>query len=266
MHADLNHIHAQGTKFISCILYDANLEGADLQNADLSNSSFDKANLRDSHIGLGGMILFPGTGNVEQHRTRIEGASFQGADFRGIHFDPFYRDAPNFQEPLKRVWMYEIETQLQIAKTAVTNDEKKKSLETLTQMITGRIPSLTVRNRDRRRLTDEIDLIVMNKSLALLTAGLGGPIFVECKNENKPVGSGTVKKLAGTIPHGGIGLIVTTRTLSRDAQQEMRLQMLSNASRGLRMAFWDSTDLEDIAKGEEPEDRFIERYYHVLSL
>ncbi|MBW4421554.1 MAG: restriction endonuclease [Myxacorys californica WJT36-NPBG1] len=242
------------------------MEGAGLQSADLSNSSFDKANLKNSHIGLGGMILFPGTGNVEQYRTCIEGASFQGADFRGIHLDAIYRTAPNLQEPLKRVWMHEIESQLEVANTAVTNDEKKKSLETLTEMIIGRIPNLTVRNRDRRRLTDEIDLIVMNKSLALLTAGLGGPIFVECKNENKPVGSGTVKKLAGTIPHGGIGLIVTTRTMSKDAQQEMRLQMLSNASRGLRLAFWDSKDLEDIVKGEEPEDRLIERYYHVLSL
>lgn len=266
MHSDLNHIHANFTKFTNCYFYEANLESADLQQADLSNSGFDKANLRDAHIGLGGMIVVSGIGNPEQHRTRIEGASFQGADFQDIHLDESYRNAQNLQEPLKRVWLHEIKSQLQVAKSAATNDDKKKSLEILTQTIINRIPDLTVRNRDKRRLTDEIDLIVMNKSLALLAAGLGGPIFIECKNENKPVGSGVVKKLSGTMPHGGVGLIVTAKTLSKDAQQEMSLQMLANAARGLRLTFWDGEDLEDIVNGEEPEERLIERYYYILGL
>jgi len=206
-------------------------------------------------------------GNPDQYYTCIEGASFRGADFRGIHLDPIYQDAPNLQEPLNRIWLYEVQSQLDTAKSARTNKQKKETLETLTQTFIERIPGLTVHARSKRRTTDEIDLIVRNQSSVLLSARLDGPIFVECKNVIRPVGSGVVSKLASKIPPGGIGLVVTTNTLSRPAQEEMKQQMLSNAAKALRMAFWDGSDLERIACGDDkPEDRLIERYYYVLSL
>jgi uncharacterized protein YjbI with pentapeptide repeats len=261
--ADLHQVRAAHAKFTNCIFYCANLEGSNLLAADLTNSDFSKANLQGSHIGQPVLIVFPGLGNAHQHRTGIEGANFQGADFRGINLDPVYQDAPNLQEPLYRVWLYEIQSQLDAAKTAQTNKQKKETLEKLTQIIIEKIPGLKVHAVSKRRTTDEIDLIVRNQSSTLVNAGLNGPIFVECKNVAKPVGSEVISKLVSKVPHGGIGLIVTTKTLSQDAEEEISRQLL----KGFRLVFWDGSDLEKISLGKDtPEDRLIERYYYVLSL
>jgi uncharacterized protein YjbI with pentapeptide repeats len=261
--ADLHQARAAHAKFTNCIFYDANLEGANLLAADLTNSDFSKANLQGTHIGQPMLIIFPGLGNAHQYRTCIEGANFQGADFRGINLDPIYQDAPNLQEPLHRVWLNEIQSQLDVSKSAKTNKTKKETLEKLTQTIIEKIPDLKVHAVSKRRITDEIDLIVKNQSSTLLNAGLNGPIFVECKNVAKPVGSEVVSKLVSKVPHGGIGLIVTTKTLSKDAEEEISRQLL----KGIRLVFWDGSDLEKIACGDEtPEDRLIDRYYYVISL
>jgi hypothetical protein len=91
--------------------------------------------------------------------------------------------------------------------------------------------------------------------------------FIECKNISEVIGSEVVKKLAGSVPPNGIGVVVTTNKLSSDAEREMRTQISLNSARNLRMAFLDRTDLEQIAKGEKrPIDSIIERYYYVLAL
>jgi uncharacterized protein YjbI with pentapeptide repeats len=262
--ADLRHIRAVYAAFTKCIFARANLEGANLLGADLTDSCFDGANLQKALVGRNrGMIVFPGVGNPHQHGTRIEGASFLGADFRGIQLDQDYHKAPNMQEPLNRLWLREVRQQLDAARNAETNKEKKDTSQSLTKTLIERIPGLQVSHLGQTRATDEIDLIVRNESPALLSAGLGGPIFVECKNEpKKPVSSGDVGKLASKVPKNGVGMIVTIHRLSSKAEKEIVRQR----DGGIRFTFWDGSDLERIASGEDtPVDRFIDRYHYILS-
>jgi uncharacterized protein YjbI with pentapeptide repeats len=265
--ANLRQVRAEFARLTKCNFYEANMEEADLLSANLANSCFDGVNLRNAKIGLAPMIIVPGLGNPDQYYTSINGASFRKADIRGIHLDSIYNKAANLQESLQKVWLSEIQPKMDKALAAKTNKEKKETLEKLVQELVTRIDGLKVYASSRRRMTDEIDIVVMNQSRVLMTAGLSGPIFVECKNQLKPIGSGVVSKFAGKIPQAGIGLLVTTGTLTKDAQKEMRLQILSHAARGLRLVFWDRTDLQRITKGDDkPEDRLIERYYYILSI
>jgi uncharacterized protein YjbI with pentapeptide repeats len=265
--ANLRQIRAEFARLTKCNFWEANMEEADLLSANLTNSCFDGVNFQNAKIGLAPMIVVPGLGNPDQYYTCINGASFRNADMRGINLDHRYDKAANLQESLQKVWLSEIQPKMNRALAAKTNKEKKETLEKLVQDLVARIDGLKVFASNRRRMTDEIDIIVKNQSPVLITAGLGGPIFVECKNQLKPIGSGVVSKFTGKIPQAGIGLLVTTGTFTKDAQREMRIQTLSHAARGLRLVFWDRTDLQRITKGDDkPEDRLIERYYHVLSI
>jgi hypothetical protein len=265
--ANLRQIRAVFARLTKCIFCNANMEGANLLSANLTNSCFDGANLQNAKIGLSPMIIVPGLGNPDQYHTCIKGASFKNTDIRGIHLDPIYNKASNLQESLQKVWLSEIQPMMDRALAAKTNKEKKETLEKFVQNLVAKIDGLKIFASNRRRITDEIDIIVKNQSPVLITAGLGGPIFVECKNQLEPIDSGVVTKFAGKIPQGGIGLLVTTGKLTKDAQKEMRIQTLLHAARGLRLIFWDRTDLQRITKGDEkPEDRIIERYYYILSI
>jgi uncharacterized protein YjbI with pentapeptide repeats len=265
--ANLRQIRAVFARLTKCIFYKANMEEANLLSANLANSCFDEVNLKNAKIGLAPMIVVPGLGNPDQYYTCIKGASFKNADIGGIHLNSIYNKAANLQESLQKVWLSEIRPKMDRALAARTNKEKKETLEKLVQELVARINGLKVYACNRRRMTDEIDIVVKNQSPLLITAGLGGPIFVECKNQLKPIGSGVVSKFAGKVPQAGIGLLVTTGKLTKDAQREMRIQMLLHAARGLRLVFWDRKDLQRIANGDDkPEDRLIERYYYILSI
>lgn len=263
--ANLHKVYAEFSHFTSCILIEADLSDADLLGANLANSSFHKANFQGAHLGKPALMLFPGLGNPERYFTKIDGASFDGADFRDIYLDDAYSRAPNFQEPLRRIWLLRIRDQfVEATERAQSNIEKMRSLESLTASIIDQIIGLQVQAEDKRRKTSEIDLIVQNRSVSLATAGLAGPIFVECRNTKKPVQAKDIRDFFGKLPVNSIGLFVTTNRLSKDAEGEMRIH---NGEKGIRLLYWNRSNLEKITKGEEtPEDQFIESYYNVLSL
>ena len=171
------------------------------------------------------------------------------------------------QEPLTRVWLYEVKVQLNSALQATTNNQKKIGLEKLAEIILERVAGLSIHAKDKRQTTSEVDLIMQNRSVLLGTAGLGGPIFVECRNVTKPVDAKSVRDFAGKLPPDGVGIIVTTDDLTKDARLEMKNQISQNINRRIRLLFWNKDDLNSIANGEiTPEDLLIERYYTVLSL
>lgn len=263
--ANLRNVYAVSARLTNCIFYEADLFQANLLGADLTDSSFQNANLQEAHLGQPPLMIYPGIGNPDQYYTRIEGTSFKGADFRNINLDKIYQDAPNLQEPLKQLWLYEIREQLDGAMNSPqSNADKKKSLEDLAASILDNIPGLQVQFQDKRRKTSEIDLIVQNRSGSLAAAGLAGPIFVECKNIKKGVSAKDIRDFIGKLPSNSIGIVVTTNRLSRDAEGEMRRH---NNENGIRLLFWNHLDIEKMASGEEtPENLFIERYYYVLGL
>ena len=266
--ANLRNINALGARFTNCILFGADLTEANLLSANLTNSSFQDANMQGASLSFGGVIIYPGMGNPKQYYTQITGVDFDGADFTNINLDPIYKNEPNMQEPLRRVWLRKVKEQLERATShPQSNAEKKESLEMLAESILERIPGLEVHARDKRLTTSEVDRIVKNRSLTLATSGLGGPIFVECRNVEKPVDAKSVRDFAGKLPPDGVGIVITTNRLTEDAEREMKIQIQQNVNRRVRLLFWDSSDLEKIANGEvTPEDSFIERYYYVLSL
>ncbi len=264
--ANLQQIYAVGATLTTCIFAHANLSHANLLSANLTNSSFEGAILREARFGLAPFIVVPGIGNRKRHATQITGADFDGADLTGIEMDDVYRAAPNLQEPLQRVWYSKVREQLgQALARPQTNAEKKKSLETMAAIILEGIPGIKIDARDKRRATSEIDLIAANQSHSLLMAGLGGPIFVECRNvaSHRPVDAKSVRDFAGKLSPGVVGILITTGRLTKDAEKEV-----SKAnSKGVRLLFWNEVDLETIAAGKaSPEDCLIKRYSYVLGL
>lgn len=109
--ANLRKTYVVEARFANCIFYEADLSQANLLGADLTNSSFQKANLQGAQLGRPPVLIYSGVGNPDQYHTRIDGANFDGADFRNINLNELYQDAANLQEPLRRVWLQTVREQ-----------------------------------------------------------------------------------------------------------------------------------------------------------
>ncbi|KAA3644145.1 MAG: pentapeptide repeat-containing protein [Chloroflexi bacterium] len=265
IHANLQGVRAVLANMVNCIFYEADLSQTNLRGANLTNSGFHDANMQGAMLGNPAMILAPGTGNPDQVFTLIEGASFDGADFTDIVLGPMYENAPQFREPLRQVWLKQARIQLELAlHRPQTNNQKKKTLTDLAALLLSNIAGLTIKARDKRRETDEIDLLIENRSTALSTAGLAGPIYGECKNISTAVSASATRDFVSKIGKGCIGIMITTNRLSKDAKKELKKR---NGENGNRLLYWELPALEAMANGDmSPEDQFVESHYDVHSL
>ncbi|HET6764619.1 MAG TPA: restriction endonuclease, partial [Longimicrobiaceae bacterium] len=95
----------------------------------------------------------------------------------------------------------ECESLLRAVRDAVTNDEKKQSLEGLVRFLIERVDYLRVKYTDIRTASSEIDLIVENRGRSRHTMfdEFGRHFLIECKNWSGNVGAKEVRDFVGKL-------------------------------------------------------------------
>jgi hypothetical protein len=95
----------------------------------------------------------------------------------------------------------ECEQRFQATKDALTNDEKKKSLEGLVRFLVEQVDYLRVKYADVRTASSEIDLIVENRGRSRHTMfdEYGRHFLIECKNWSQRVGAKEVRDFVGKL-------------------------------------------------------------------
>jgi hypothetical protein len=84
---------------------------------------------------------------------------------------------------------------------ASTNDEKKKSLETMVEHVFSTIPGIRIKQRDATTRSSEIDLVLehLGGGQRTLFDEFGRYALVECKNWKTPVGAREVRDFVGKL-------------------------------------------------------------------
>lgn len=170
------------------------------------------------------------------------------------------KDVKEFGESFKEV--------LERTKNATTNDEKKKSLEDLAEIIVKQIDGLEVLDRNLRSSAEEIDLLVGNESKEIFWVRLGSPILLECKNWAVPVGSKEIRDFAGKMESTSVttGILVTPSGVTGDEFRDARLKIRENRQKGRHIVVIENEDLLEIANGIHPSDKIREKYYEIFKI
>lgn len=147
-------------------------------------------------------------------------------------------------------------------KTAQTNDEKKHSLEYLAEFIFGTIRGLEVIDRDLRTSAEEIDRLVRNESDEPFWRDLGNPIFIECKNWEKPVSAATIRDIKGKMESRNVKttFLFAKNGITGGKYKDARLEIRQALSKGIFLIVLSWDDLEDISQGKLPLEKLREAY------
>ena len=145
---------------------------------------------------------------------------------------------------------------------AQTNDEKKRSLEYLAEFLFETIKGLKVVDRDLRTSAEEIDRLVRNESDEPFWRNLGNPFLVECKNWGVPVGAKEIRDLKGKMDSRGIktAFLLAKSGVSGNDYRDARLAIREAPKDGRYIVVLDDTDLQEIADGTPPSEKFRDKY------
>ena len=145
---------------------------------------------------------------------------------------------------------------------AQTNDEKKKSLEYLAEFLFGTVQGLKVIDRDLRSSAEEIDGLIRNESDEPFWRNLGNPFLVECKNWGVPVGAKEIRDLKGKMDSRGIrtAFLLAKSGVSGDDYRDARLVIREALTGGRYIVVLDDSDLQEMADGTPPSEKFRDKY------
>lgn len=157
---------------------------------------------------------------------------------------------------------------LEKARTATTNDAKKRSLEDLAEVIIKQIKGLEVIDRDRRSSAEEIDLLISNESKEVFWSRLGSPFLLECKNWAIPVGSKEVRDFVGKIESVGVttGILITLNRITGDQYKDAKLLIRERRQKRMHILVLEKDDLFEIAGGVHPSDKIREKFYEIYKI
>ena len=157
---------------------------------------------------------------------------------------------------------------LEKAKTASTNDEKKKTLEDLAEIIVKQIEGLEVIDRDVRSSAEEIDLLVSNESENAFWTRRSSPFLLECKNWSVPVGSKEIRDFAGKMESAGVrtGILITLSRITGNEYKDARLLIRECRQKRMHIVVLENDDLLEIAKGIHPHDKIKEKFYEMYKI
>jgi hypothetical protein len=161
-------------------------------------------------------------------------------------------------EPVRMFNLENYRSLLNATRTARTNDAKGSALEDLAEYIFLCVPGLNTIARNRRTLTEEIDIGVSNDAPGFWRE-IGNPFVVECKNVIAPVDATTIRNFRCKLQTKGLngGFVVTTSHLTECGRIEIR-QTLSE--RRVIVAV-ERKHLDAIACGRQIAGVLEERFY-----
>jgi len=151
-------------------------------------------------------------------------------------------------------------------KSSKTNKEKKDALENLAEFLFNSISGIEVVDKNVRTSAEEIDLILKNESNESFWRQLGSPILVECKNWGKKIGTGEVIIFKDKLETGGIkvGILIAVKGITGTKRKDAILKIREYKQRGYRIVLLTGDDIEAICDGENPTDKFREKYYDIF--
>ena len=150
-------------------------------------------------------------------------------------------------------------------KRAETNDEKKKTLENLSEILFASIKDFTILP-SRRTSKAEIDRIIRNYSNHPLLRNLGLYILIECKNWSEPVGAPILRDFTAKVEDHrcSSGILLSRNGITgeriKDAMGEIRD---AYKIKGISIIVVTEIDLEEIAKGKNPISILEKKYEEV---
>jgi len=159
---------------------------------------------------------------------------------------------------LKEIWS--------AVKTSKTNKEKKESLEDFAEFLFNSIDGVQVNGKDVRTSAEEIDLILINESNNQFWRQLGSPLLVECKNWNKKIGTDELSVFKDRLEAHNIqvGFLISIKGITGNIKKDAILKVREYNRKGFKIIVLDSEDLEGICSGENPTDKFREKYYEIF--
>ena len=154
---------------------------------------------------------------------------------------------------------------LEITKNAETNDEKKKTLESLSEFLFAAIKGFSVLP-SKRTSKAEIDRIIRNYSTHPLLRDLGLYILIECKNWSDSVGAPILRDFIAKIEEHrcSSGILLSKNGITgegvKDATGEIRD---AYKRKGILIIVLTEIDLEEITKGKNPISILEKKYEEV---
>lgn len=157
---------------------------------------------------------------------------------------------------------------LERAKTASTNDEKKKTSEDLAEIIIKQIEGLEVIERNLRSSAEEIDLLISNESKEVFWTRLSSPFLLECKNWSVSVGSREIRDFAGKMESAGVmtGILITLSNITGNEYKDAKLLIREYRQKRIHIVVMENDDLLEIAKGIHPSDKIKEKFYEIFKI
>jgi branched-chain amino acid aminotransferase len=170
------------------------------------------------------------------------------------------------QKPQERL-LKEFGTMFEACLSAETNDEKKRTLETLGAMLVEMIEGLKVVDMNVITKTEEIDILVKNESRDPFWQRFSTPFLVECKNWSKPVGASEIRDFDGKKKEIHFRIMIAINGITGKNEREDARGVVRDALKEGRIVIvLDKKDLEDIAKGTSPADKIEAKYYELYRL
>lgn len=170
-------------------------------------------------------------------------------DFRKVnHNIPLFKDKDLFKSLIQKV------------KLAVTNDEKKTSLESLAYRFIESIGLIPERNV--RTPSGEIDIFVRNNKMGAFWASLNTPILIECKNTKKPAKARQIREFKEKMGNLKTGFFISWSGVSGDDEWHDAKKVIQKAwNQGKVLLVFQDVDFEKISNGSTPENILYMKYY-----
>jgi hypothetical protein len=153
-------------------------------------------------------------------------------------------------------------------KSATTNDEKKKSLEDLAEVLIMPISGLAVLRHNLRSSAEEIDVLVTNESKDIFWIRLDSPILIECKHWSTPVGVTEIGDVVRKLNSLGkpTSILLTLNGITGNDFRDARLLLRELRQKEQYIIVLNESDLVEIAAGVDPSDKIKEKYHEIFTI
>jgi hypothetical protein len=135
--------------------------------------------------------------------------------------------------------------------------EKGKALEDLTCYVFGKIPGVSVSQRNVLNTFDseELDVAFWNEQHALGLRSFNAIILVECKNWSTPVGSSEVTAFVAKIEHRALdfGILVAANGITGNAADRRQAHDIASKAlmKGVRLVIITRKEIEGMQNSNE---------------
>lgn len=146
-----------------------------------------------------------------------------------------------------------LESLIELVETATTNDEKKRTLEDLTEFLFESIHNCHVFKKDFRTPTSELDLILENENtFHPFLKDIGFTFPIECKNWKEPIGSNEIRDFGRDIQKRQLkfGILISKKGVTGNKYKDAVREIADFFKEGITIIVLDLKDIKRVASGQ----------------